>query len=157
MGKKLAMSTLGYAIVLVIILGVVMIISAPMMVDKFKNKEHNNQQEIIPDDSRKDSERDDVYDDSSSVPVKDYSNRSSELYYDEMINIERRMNARIDNLEMRQRDIQNYQSSKTSVSNKYVCTIEGTLDSNNNVVPLDGQNSSDIRSQKFVFVCEYRE
>lgn len=157
MGKKLAMSALGYAIILVIILGVVMIISAPMMADKFKNKEHNNLQESISDNSRRNPERDEVYDSSSSRPVKDYRGGGSESFYDEMRNIERRMNSRIDNLEMRQRDIQNYQNNKTSVSNKYVCTIEGTLDASNNVVPLDGQNSSDIKSQKLVFVCEYRE
>ena len=42
MSKKRAMSTMGYAIVLVIILGVVMIISAPMMIDKYK-KGNNSQ------------------------------------------------------------------------------------------------------------------
>lgn len=34
--RKNAMSTMGYAIVLVIILGVVMILSAPMMMSKYK-------------------------------------------------------------------------------------------------------------------------
>lgn len=38
MNKKLAMSTIGYAIILVIILGVVMIISAPMLADKYKTE-----------------------------------------------------------------------------------------------------------------------
>ena len=41
MSKKRAMSTLGYAIALVIILGVVMIISAPMMIDKYKNNKES--------------------------------------------------------------------------------------------------------------------
>lgn len=36
MNKKFAMSALGYVIILVIILGIVMIISAPMMADKYK-------------------------------------------------------------------------------------------------------------------------
>lgn len=34
--RKNAMSTMGYAIILVIILGVVMILSAPMMMSKYK-------------------------------------------------------------------------------------------------------------------------
>lgn len=152
MGKKLAMSALGYAIVLVIILGVVMIISAPMMADKFKNKEHNSQQERVSDNSPGSPEHNDVYE-----PVQDYKGESSYAFSEEMRNLEMRMNSRINDLEMRQRDIQNYQNNKTSVSNKYVCTIEGTLDVSNNVVPIDTQNSSDIKSQKLVFVCEYRE
>lgn len=156
MGKKIAMSALGYAIVLVIILGVVMIISAPMMADKFKNKEHNNQQDSISDDTRSSSERDEYYDSSSSRPVKD-DRGGSDYLFNEVRNIERRMNDRIDNLELRQREMQNNQTNSASVSNKYVCTIEGSLDANNNVVPLDAQNSADIKSQKFVFVCEYRE
>lgn len=157
MSKKFAMSALGYAIVLVIILGIVMIISAPMMADKFKNKEHNNQQDSISDDTRSSSERDEYHDSSSSRPVKDDSGGGSDYLFNEVRNIERRMNDRIDNLELRQREMQNNQTNSTSVSNKYVCTIEGSLDENNNVVPLDAQNSADIKSQKFVFVCEYRE
>ena len=156
MGKKIAMSALGYAIVLVIILGVVMIISAPMMADKFKNKEHNKQQDSISDDTRSSSERDEYYDSSSSRPVKD-DRGGSDYLFNEVRNIERRINDRIDNLELRQREMQNKQTNSASVSNKYVCTIEGSLDANNNVVPLDAQNSADIKSQKFVFVCEYRE
>ena len=156
MGKKIAMSALGYAIVLVIILGVVMIISAPMMADKFKNKEHNNQQDSISDDTRSSSERDEYYDSSSSRPVKDDRGGSDYLFIEVRI-IERSINDRIDNLELRQREMQNKQTNSASVSNKYVCTIEGSLDANNNVVPLDAQNSADIKSQKFVFVCEYRE
>ena len=156
MGKKYAMSALGYAIVLVIILGVVMIISAPMMADKFKNKEHNNQQDSISDDTRSSSERDEYYDSSSSRPVKD-DRGGSDYLFNVVRNIERRINDRIDNLELRQREMQNKQTNSASVSNKYVCTIEGSLDANNNVVPLDAQNSADIKSQKFVFVCEYIE
>lgn len=42
MNKKSAMSAMGYAIIFVIILGVVMIISAPMMADKYKNDNNEN-------------------------------------------------------------------------------------------------------------------
>ena len=41
LNKKSAMSTMGYAIVLVIILGIVMILSAPMMMGKYKGDKKN--------------------------------------------------------------------------------------------------------------------
>ena len=41
MGKKFGMSNLGYAIVLVIIVGIIMIISAPMIVTNIKDKDGN--------------------------------------------------------------------------------------------------------------------
>lgn len=156
MRKKFAMSALGYAIVLVIILGVVMIISAPMMADKLKDKSPNDREENVSDDYRENrSEPQEYYNNSSSRPVKSSSGNESDYLYEEVRNIERRMSVRIDNIDNKLRDLQN--SGSNSVSDKYVCTIEGSLDANNNVVPLDAQSSSDIKTQKFVFVCEYRE
>lgn len=156
MRKKFAMSALGYAIVLVIILGVVMIISAPMMADKLKDKSPNDREENVSDDYRENrSEPQEYYNNSSSRPVKSSGGNESDYLYEEVRNIERRMSVRIDNIDNKLRDLQN--SSSNSVSDKYVCTIEGSLDANNNVVPLDAQSSSDIKTQKFVFVCEYRE
>lgn len=155
MNKKFAMSVLGYAIVLVIILGVVMIISAPMMADKFKNKgEEPSKTQSDIEHSRSADERD--YQD-KSYSEEDYSNTRnvSEDIYEEVRILERRVNAKVDSLDARQREMFEKMNNTSSVSNKYVCTIEGSLDANNNVVPID--NSTDIRNQKFVFVCEYRQ
>lgn len=113
MNKKYAMSTLGYAIVLVIILGLVMIISAPMLIDKYNNKE-------IP------------------KTVEEYNSTQDVLY-----DLETRLTARIEELEKRQ---------NSSVSNKYICTIDGNLDENGNIVPKE----SSFATEKFVFVCEYK-
>lgn len=113
---RYAMSALGYAIVLIIILGIVMIISAPMLVDKYSDKK-------------------------APQTVEQYNSTQDTLY-----DLETRLNARMDDLERRQ----NNQNS--NVSNKYVCTIDGSLDENGTVVPTD----SSFATQKFVFVCEYK-
>ena len=47
-------------------------------------------------------------------------------------------------------------ASSTGVSDKYVCSIEGYLDSSGSVREIGEDTSIDIRNQKIVFVCEYR-
>ena len=77
----------------------------------------------------------------------------------EMQNIESRLNSRINDIESRQSNQpqQNYSNSSASVTNKYVCSMEGTLDRDNNVIPLNSQQpSANLQNQKIVFVCEYR-
>ena len=59
--RKNAMSTMGYAIILVIILGVVMILSAPMMMSKYKGDKKSSDEYSKKDedyDNYKDRERD---------------------------------------------------------------------------------------------------
>ena len=146
--KKRAMSNLGYAIVLVIILGIVMIVSAPMLVNKQKAKfsnPNNNYQE----------NRD--YSEPSAVPDANYSenNENSSTSSDELRAFEDRINSRLNDIEIRQQ--QNQSSNSKTISNKYVCSIEGMVDANNNVVSVEGQSSEDLKKQKIVFVCEYRE
>ena len=52
----------------------------------------------------------------------------------------------------------NAHNSNSSVSDRYVCSIEGYLNENNDVVPIDNQTTSqDISNKKFVFVCEYKQ
>lgn len=109
MNRKLAMSALGYAIVIVILLGVGMIISAPMMVEKYK------------------------------VEDNPQSHQTQNGGYSELDELEQRLNNRISRLEKVQTD-------------RYVCTIEGNLDDEGNLVPVDSVNAS----ERFVFVCEYR-
>ena len=106
MNKKSAMSALGYAIVIVILLGIGMIISAPMMLDKYNSENTQTKQ------------------------IEKYS---------ELQELESRLSSRISRLERNQTD-------------KYVCTIEGNLDDEGNIVPVDSVNAS----EKFIFVCEYK-
>lgn len=117
MVKRLAMSTMGYAIVSVIILGIIMIVSAPLLVENAKTE--------------KAPEAADSFEQQEAP---------SEIQM-----LEERLSSRIDSLEHRQ-------PQDNSVKNKYVCVIEGNLDENGNVVSVDSPN----RTEKFVFVCEYR-
>ena len=70
MNKKFAMSALGYVIILVIILGIVMIISAPMMADKYKKNgnlsKNNNSKSEYQDENYKDDRDRDYYNESVS-------------------------------------------------------------------------------------------
>ena len=118
MNRKNAMSALGYAIAFVIFLAVVMIISTPMIVDKYNGEPQNV--------------------DRVETVEKHYTPSSGA----ELRNLEARLTSRIERLE---------QNQPSTVSNKYVCTIEGNLDSDGSVVPVGSR--SDLK--KFVFVCEY--
>lgn len=110
MNKKFAMSTIGYAIVLVIILGVIMIISAPMLADKYKA---DNKQTPQP-------------------PQPTFEQPQTSHYeYSELKELENRLSSRIDELERRQ---------TSSYTNKYICNIEGNLDDSGLVVPFDNSN-----------------
>ena len=110
--RKNAMSTMGYAIVLVIILGVVMILSAPMMMSKYKGDKKSSDE---------------------------YSKKD-------------RMNSRFNDIEARQ----SQKSSSPTITDKYVCSIEGNVDSDGNVTPVDNMNMDEVKRRKIVFVCEYR-
>ena len=86
------------------------------------------------------------YSDDSKINVSEY-----------IMELEGRLNARIDNVEMRQNELLKNAENKSDVKDAYICSIEGFLDSDNNVVPLDSsQASRDLKSQKFVFVCQYK-
>lgn len=121
MNKKLAMSLLGYAIVLVIVLAIVMTASAPFLLNNFENNSEKDRKRIEP-------ERE------LEQPMINLT--------EEIRRIERQLSDRVDNLERRQQ----------TVSDKYVCTIEGKLDDNGVVVPVNTQSDN---LKKFVFVCEY--
>ncbi len=123
MNKKSAMSTMGYAIVSVIVLGMVMIISAPMLVDSVKDKKPAEPEK--------------------NFAVPEIPDNSSELR-----ELESRLSACIDNLEQRQTEV----SQQPQVTNKYVCTIEGSVDEAGNLVPVDSPN----KTEKIVLVCEYK-
>ncbi len=170
--KKSAMSTLGYAIILVIILGVVMIISAPMILDSVrdssKNNPNNNSNSLdnLSYDDRSDSNeemdnrgnlREPDHDVERSYDANPSSNSSRNADFNaEMMNLERRMLLRLSDIEQKQSQIESNFREQSNSSDNYVCSIEGILDKDNNVIAIDKQTSQDLKSQKFVFVCQYR-
>lgn len=165
MGKNLGMSNLGYAIILVIIVAIVMIISAPMIVNSNKNKDVNsNNISDNKDMSNYDKDKLNNSGNDNNMPEDRNNNENSNM--DEvattssMRDLEQRVNSRIDGVEIRLNDFINNMQSQTKPANtseNYVCSIEGRLDANNNVVPIDNQQSSvDVKSQKLVFVCQYK-
>ena len=152
--KKCAMSVLGYAIVLVIILGVVMIISAPMIVDKHKQDSDQNMVNNIPQyDNRN---RDNYMTPRDYKEIRNSYNSSDSSNQVELVSelrrVENNLSSRIDSIERAQNDLLRNQASR--VSDKYECTIEGNMDANGNIVPITSENSA-LENQKFVFVCEY--
>lgn len=146
LNKKSAMSTMGYAIVLVIILGIVMILSAPMMMGKYKGDKKNidNNQEQNYDDRQNFDER-----------VNDYQSSSSDGDVAvELRNLESRINSRISDLEARQ--AQNTSVQNQNVSDKFICSLEGNVDADGNVISIEGKSMDEVKRGKMVFVCEYR-
>ncbi len=131
MRKKFAMSAMGYGIVSVIVLGIIMIISAPMIVNNSKREKTQTPNENI--------------DNIDPLPP---ANTSNNFDYSELQSLEERLNARIDSLETRQ----NSQPAPSS-SNNYLCTMEGALDASGEVIPLESPN----RTDKIVFVCQYNQ
>ena len=118
MKRKNAMSAIGYAIVTVILIAFGMIISAPMITEKYQS---NNR-----------------------AVEKTYNNNSNYNNNYDVRSLEDRINSlssRIDSL------------SSKSVSDKYVCSIEGGLNEDGVVVPIDPNNPP----AKFIFSCEYRK
>lgn len=146
LNKKSAMSTMGYAIALVIILGIVMILSAPMMMGKYKGNKKNidNNQEQNYDGRQNYDER-----------VNDYQSSSSDGDVAvELRNLESRINSRISDLEARQ--AQNTSVQNQNVSDKFICSLEGNVDADGNVISIEGKSMDEVKRSKMVFVCEYR-
>lgn len=134
MRKKFAMSAMGYGIVSVIVLGIIMIISAPMIVNNSKREKTQTPNENI--------------ENIENVDPQPPANTSNNFDYSELQSLEERLNARIDSLETRQ----NSQPAPSS-SNNYLCTMEGALDASGEVIPLESPN----RTDKIVFVCQYNQ
>lgn len=78
-------------------------------------------------------------------PAKTYEEKDNSS---ELRRIEEYLSSRIDNLERRQEN----QRNQDTVSDKFICSIEGTLDNDGNVVPTTNIDKYD----KIVFVCEYK-
>ena len=74
-------------------------------------------------------------------------NRNYERSFNNINDFETKINNKIENIENQLNSLQEINSK----SNKYTCTIEGKVDENGDIVPLD----SVLGNKKFVFVCEY--
>ena len=75
-------------------------------------------------------------------------NRNYERSFNNFSDLEANVNRRLDNIENRLNSIQKTETN----SNKYTCTIEGAVDENGNIVPIENVSGN----KKFVFVCEYK-
>lgn len=86
-----------------------------------------------------------IVDNSDNNKELENINRNYERSYNNFSDLEANINRRLDNIENRLNSM-----TKTN-SNKYTCTIEGTVDENGNIVPIENVSGN----KKFVFVCEY--
>ena len=112
MKRKNAMSAMGYAICFVIVLGIIMIVSAPMIVNNTKK-------------------------DAPNTPSSNNEEPSSYINLaDELRRVEESLSSRIDQLESAASSGSSTESSET-LKNKYICTEdkspEGQLE------PVDGE------------------
>ncbi len=162
MQKRNAMSNMGYAIISVIVLGVIMIISTPMIIDSYKvgNKNNNSNVQENQNIEGRHARNEDVYRNSNlNVSESDMINLT-----DRIRSLENDFGARIRLLEENQKEMaannssRQSQSSEKEISDKFVCTIEGNLDAEGNFIPLDSKSSMQAsKGQKIVFVCDYKE
>lgn len=163
MQKRNAMSNMGYAIISVIVLGVIMIISTPMIIDSYKvgNKDNsqNPSEESQNIDERRARDREDYNNSIGNVTERDILDMSNKIK-----RIESDFDLRIRELERNQREALGNnssgqtQGSEREMSDKFVCTIEGNLDAEGNIIPLDSKSVMQSgRKQKIVFVCDYKE
>ena len=153
MAKRKAISAMGVGIIFVIVLGIVMIVSAPMMADKAKNAENSHQSE--PDRAVQDHY--DRSDDNNSHSSEDFD-RLREDTRMEISRLESSIDSRV---ESRVRDILNdferrkqteRPSNQTVVTNKYICTPISFIDEQGNTVySSSGHN---LKIVKINFECE---
>ena len=176
--KKSALSNMGYAIILVIIVGFVMIISAPMFLQKgnapangYKKEVKNDLRDRDYDDRREEEEynhshkeynRDYEPDNSgiSSGISSQYPERSSDdrndINYEQIserfYELERDMNSKFEDFERRQKS----NDISSEFKDKFICSLEGTVDSKGVVIPVDEKTTqNELKKSKIVFVCEY--
>lgn len=123
MKTKPALSATGFAIIIFILLGVAMIVSAPSFID---NSSKENEQKF------------------SEQRLNEQNDFITRLQ-----NFENQINQRLNAIEDNVNSINNNQSN---ISNKYICTIEGNVDEDGNIVKVNSQSGL----TKFVFVCEYK-
>ncbi len=125
MEKRYGISVIGFAIAVFIMIGITAILVAPSFVDE------NN----------------------SSPKKKSTQESFEENVISEVRNIENNINSRIDILEHKISETKEEINQNNTVKNKYVCVIEGGVNSSGDIIPTNQARDS----KKFIFSCEYKE
>lgn len=143
--SRLALSPMGIAIAIIILLALVMIISTPMIVDSSSKKAENKNNEInttatqppitVPTQPTPEQQ-------TADQQTAQYQQLQNQLHYLEL---------RISNLESYSQK-NNTSSSQPTTTNQYNCTIEGVVDENGNTVPFSKARPA-TADTKYVFVC----
>lgn len=140
MKKYKGLSVIGYSIVVVILIAIGMIISAPFIIEQNQPQNKNNEKHEYDNPELRDeriSERTDEQ--------RDYVRNEDYVSRNELNDLESRINHKIDSISMPANTTEN-------ITDKYICSIEGGVDADGNVVPINSNNPP----SKIVFVCEYR-
>ncbi|MFI3300780.1 MAG: hypothetical protein R3Y28_05100 [Candidatus Gastranaerophilales bacterium] len=142
--KKNAVSFLGFTLIMFIILGVIMVFSAPVL----KNR--------ILDENSKQVEGD--------VEIEQSRSRNRNENRDESIGNSREIyelkNEILEEVDYRIK--QASESQDEEVSDRYVCSIEGYVDDSGRPISINSDSRNDIQrlknsgKKRFVFICEYR-
>lgn len=125
MNKKYGLSLMGFAIAVFIMIGFTAILVAPSFLDETKQSENKK------------------------TPQQSFE----ENVISEVRNIENSLNSRLDILENKISETRADLNQVNTVRNKYVCTIEGGVNSSGDIVPTNQARDS----KKFIFSCEYKE
>ncbi len=139
MKKQPALSPIGIAIAIVMLLALLMIVSAPVIVDNTKKdsgKSHvnYNQERIYQENYER--ERHDI---------ESLRNEMSETYKSQIQYLE----SKISNMELQ---MQQLTDSSQAGRRKYFCTLEGALDSNGENVQITKEVQQNPNT-KYIFVC----
>ena len=134
MKKRSALSPIGIALAIVMLLGVLMIISAPVIVENSKKSQEETQ--VPPPAYNEENVR---YNNAESM-----NDRISE--YEAQV---RYLESRISDLEAVQQQNQN---SETRSSKRFNCTLESALDADGETIQLNRENYNNPSTQ-YVFVC----
>ncbi|MCI1273828.1 MAG: hypothetical protein LKG27_05285 [Clostridiaceae bacterium] len=143
MNKKQALTPVGIAIAIVVLLGMVMILSAPMLVDTTKKPTTTTEQ---PDTKATPNPNDTIKNDvDKNTPSPEVTSMFNQLQ--SQINF---LTTRVSNLESA--PTRSSSSASQGGKNQYSCTLEGVVDQNGNTIPMS-QMKTRTPDTKFVFVC----
>ena len=161
MKRNAAISAMGVGIIFVIVLGIVMIVSAPMIAKKNVKNENFEQKSYNNEDFHKTSfNTDEHLDYRQNEDKREESDISKNYPQDGLSALRAEMNNNIQNTESRiydridarLREI-SMQTSNQGVKDKYVCSIVSYVDSQGQ--PISPNASDKSKAVKFVFECEY--
>jgi len=158
MRKNKPAFTMAQIAMILMVIAFIIAVSVPMII--YNNKKSNVGYE---DKNSYDKPDRSNYDENDRYKDKDkYSEPSSNIEDDLRRKIDERFSSFENrmNIEMRNM-IEQSKTSSNDISNKYICTIEGRVDENGNILPVNSSGNDSFNqarsgsSQRFVFVCEY--